>query len=95
MQKTVPIIAMTANAFADDEERSLAAGMDAHISKPLDAEKLIQVISDICKKAERACKRRCRYLISDVRKKCSSDLHKGTLLSVRDVVYFFCEIYKE
>ena len=48
--KTVPIIAMTANAFADDEERSLAAGMDAHISKPLDAEKLIQVISDICKK---------------------------------------------
>ncbi len=30
--KTVPIIAMTANAFADDEERSLAAGMDAHIS---------------------------------------------------------------
>lgn len=40
---------MTANAFADDEERSLAAGMDAHISKPLDAEKLIQVISDICK----------------------------------------------
>lgn len=36
--KTVPIIAMTANAFADDEERSLAAGMDAHISKPLDAE---------------------------------------------------------
>ena len=41
---------MTANAFADDEERSLAAGMDAHISKPLDAEKLIQVISDICKK---------------------------------------------
>lgn len=34
-------------------------------------------------------------MISDVRKKCSSELHKGTLLSVRDVVYFFCEIYKE
>ena len=39
--KTVPIIAMTANAFADDEERSLAAGMDAHISKPLDAKKYL------------------------------------------------------
>ena len=48
--KTIPIIAMTANAFADDEERSLAAGMDAHISKPLDAEQLIQVISDICRR---------------------------------------------
>ena len=54
--KTVPIIAMTANAFADDEERSLAAGMDAHISKPLDAEKLIQVISDICKKRKEHAK---------------------------------------
>ena len=48
--KTIPIIAMTANAFADDEERSLSAGMDAHISKPLDAEQFIQVISDICRK---------------------------------------------
>ena len=52
----VPIIALTANAFADDEERSLAAGMDAHISKPLDAEKLIQVISDICKKRKEHAK---------------------------------------
>ena len=54
--KEIPIIAMTANAFADDEERSLAAGMDAHISKPLDAEKLIQVISDICKKRKEHAK---------------------------------------
>ena len=54
--KTVTIIAMTANAFADDEERSLAAGMDAHISKPLDAEKLIQVIADICKKRKEHAK---------------------------------------
>ena len=33
---TTPIFAMTANAFAEDEEKSKAAGMDAHISKPLD-----------------------------------------------------------
>lgn len=32
----VPIIAMSANAFEDDAERSLEAGMDAHISKPID-----------------------------------------------------------
>lgn len=44
--KTIVIIAMTANAFMDDVERSLAAGMNAHLPKPLDAEKLIE---EICK----------------------------------------------
>ena len=34
--RTVPIFAMTANAFAEDVEKSKEAGMDAHISKPLD-----------------------------------------------------------
>ncbi len=34
--KTIPIIAMTANAFSDDIQNSLNAGMDAHISKPID-----------------------------------------------------------
>ena len=34
--KTVPILAMTANAFAEDAEKSLQAGMDAHIPKPLE-----------------------------------------------------------
>ena len=38
--RRVPIFAMTANAFAEDEEKSLAAGMDAHISKPLDVKAL-------------------------------------------------------
>jgi signal transduction histidine kinase/DNA-binding response OmpR family regulator len=45
---TIPIIAMTANAFAEDEKAALAAGMDAHVSKPLDMELL--------KKAIRQCK---------------------------------------
>ena len=44
----IPIIAMTANAFAEDEKAALAAGMDAHVSKPLDMELL--------KKAIRQCK---------------------------------------
>ena len=34
--KPLPIIAMTANAFSDDIQNSIAAGMDAHISKPID-----------------------------------------------------------
>ena len=34
--KTIPIIAMTANTFSDDVQNSIAAGMDAHISKPID-----------------------------------------------------------
>ena len=34
--KTIPIIAMTANAFSEDIQHSLAAGMNAHISIPVD-----------------------------------------------------------
>lgn len=38
--KTIPIIAMTANAFREDAEKCMEAGMNAHLAKPLDAEKL-------------------------------------------------------
>ena len=40
--KTSPIIAMTANAFSDDVQNSIAAGMDAHISKPIILEKTMR-----------------------------------------------------
>ncbi|WP_322170707.1 hybrid sensor histidine kinase/response regulator [Acutalibacter caecimuris] len=40
----VPIIAMTANAFVEDIKNSLDAGMDAHISKPLDMDKVFSTI---------------------------------------------------
>ncbi len=43
--KTVPIVAMTANAFAEDIERSRAAGMNEHISKPLDENRLFETIT--------------------------------------------------
>lgn len=42
---TLPIVAMTANAFAEDVKKSLDAGMDAHIAKPLDIPKMIQMIA--------------------------------------------------
>lgn len=40
----IPIIAMTANAFAEDEKEALEAGMNAHVAKPLDVEVLRKVI---------------------------------------------------
>lgn len=40
----IPIIAMTANAFAEDEKAALDAGMNAHVAKPLDIERLKEVI---------------------------------------------------
>jgi len=43
----IPIIALSADAFDDDIQASLDAGMDAHISKPLVAEKLYAVISNL------------------------------------------------
>ncbi len=43
--KTVPVIAMTANAFAEDAEKCLAAGMNAHLAKPLDINKVIATIA--------------------------------------------------
>ena len=44
---TVPIIAMTANAFVEDVKSSLDAGMNAHISKPLDMEKVFATIEEL------------------------------------------------
>lgn len=42
--RSIPIIAMTANAFAEDEKAALDAGMDAHVPKPIDIELLKRVI---------------------------------------------------
>ena len=42
--KTIPIIAMTANAFTEDRIKAKAAGMDEHVAKPVDVELLIKVI---------------------------------------------------
>ena len=42
--KTIPIIAMTANAFTEDRIKAKEAGMDEHVAKPADMELLIKVI---------------------------------------------------
>lgn len=44
--KTIPIIAMTANAFAEDANECLAAGMNAHLSKPVEMKLLLRAIQD-------------------------------------------------
>ena len=44
---TVPIFAMTANAFAEDEEKSLQAGMNAHLSKPLEISAVLAAMNEI------------------------------------------------
>ena len=43
--KEIPIIAMTANAFVEDVEKAKQAGMNAHMSKPLDMQKMLTIIS--------------------------------------------------
>ena len=44
----IPIIAMTANAFQEDAEKCIAVGMNAHLAKPLDIEKMKKTIKSIC-----------------------------------------------
>ena len=47
--QTIPIIAMTANAFEEDANRCIAAGMNAHLAKPLDVKKMTATIARFCK----------------------------------------------
>ena len=47
--KTIPIIAMTANAFQEDAEKCIAVGMNAHLAKPLDVEKVMITICRLVK----------------------------------------------
>ena len=44
--RTIPIVAMTANAFAEEQRQSVASGMNAHLSKPLSMEKLQETLKE-------------------------------------------------
>lgn len=47
---TIPIIAITANAYNDDKKLSLAAGINAHLTKPLDADQILKTLNLLCGK---------------------------------------------
>ena len=51
--KTVPIIAMTANAFEEDKREAIAAGMNEHIAKPVQADKLLSILSEVIRQQEK------------------------------------------
>ena len=44
---SIPIIAMTANAFEEDKQEALKNGMNGHIAKPIDVKKLIETLNGI------------------------------------------------
>ena len=46
----IPIIAMTANAFEEDKRDAIAAGMNGHIAKPIQVEKLLSILTEIVRK---------------------------------------------
>lgn len=48
----IPILAMTANAFQEDFDKAIASGMDGHIAKPLDVEKMFRTITGVLRQGK-------------------------------------------
>ena len=48
--RTIPIVAMTANALGEDAQKCLAAGMNMHLSKPIRIEELVALIARLCQR---------------------------------------------
>ena len=53
VKSNIPIVAMTANAFKEDVDKAINAGMNAHIAKPIDATKLIDTLNEIVEENRR------------------------------------------
>ena len=47
--KTIPIIAMTANAFDEDAKKCIEAGMNAHLTKPIEIDRVIEALGQYCR----------------------------------------------
>ena len=47
---SIPVIAMTANAFEEDKRDAIAAGMNGHIAKPIQVDKLLSILSEVIRK---------------------------------------------
>ena len=45
--QTIPILAMTANAFEEDKQNALKCGMNGHISKPINIERLLETLEKV------------------------------------------------
>ena len=48
----IPIIAMTASAFEEDKREAIASGMNGHIAKPIQVDKLLSTLSEIIRQQE-------------------------------------------
>jgi CheY-like chemotaxis protein len=51
--KTIPMIALTANAFDEDVQRSMQAGLNAHLSKPVEPEALFDTLENLIESSQR------------------------------------------
>ena len=49
---SITIIAMTANAFEEDKRDAIAAGMNGHIAKPIQVDKLLSILSEIIREQD-------------------------------------------
>ena len=49
---SIPIIAMTANAFEEDKRDAIAAGMNGHIAKPIQVDKMLSILSEVIRQRE-------------------------------------------
>ena len=50
---SIPIIAMTANAFEEDKRDAIAAGMNGHIAKPIQVDNMLSILAEIIRQQEK------------------------------------------